>query len=414
MTDAGKIRCPSCSTDFVLTDAIAGPFKESVRKEYQDKFNLDRAKLDEMQRKLTAQSESIEEQKKQIDETIKSKLQIERAKVIEEEKKRAGEEMRVQFDQIQKQLIEERSKREASQKAELELRAKQDAIEQKEKEMELLIARARDEAKESALKSKDDEFRLKEADKNKVIDDLKKKLDEALRKAEQGSQQTQGEVMELDLQNTLVLTFSHDEITEVPKGINGGDALQIVRNDHRQSCGTIFWECKRTKTWQDAWLEKARNDCLNSKAQAAVIVTTAPPGKDFTGLVRINDIWVTSPAFVVPVAMLLRQGMIRAEHVRRTFEGKAEKQSELYDYIAGPEFSSRLKHLIDTFVLMKNDLDTERRSMEKIWKAREKQIEKIISNSSQLAGELTGIVGRDAPALPSLDLKALADRMEVE
>ncbi|HQY88079.1 MAG TPA: DUF2130 domain-containing protein [Tepidisphaeraceae bacterium] len=414
MNDSGKIRCPSCATDFVLTDAIAGPYMESVRLEFQNKFNTDRAKLDELQRKLKAETESIEQQKNQIEETIKSKLQLERVKVIEEEKKKAGEEMRGQFEQIQKQLVEERTKREASQKAELELRGMKDAIELKEKEMDLLLARARDEAKESAQKSKDDEFRLKEADKNKVIDDLKKKLDEALRRAEQGSQQTQGEVLELDLQNTLAINFVHDRITEVPKGFQGGDALQFVCNDHRQDCGVIFWEFKRTKTWQDAWLEKARTDRLAAKAQAAVIVTTAPPAKEFLGLARINDIWVASPSFVVPVAMLLRQGLIGAAQVRRNFEGKADKQSELYDYIAGPEFSSRIKYLIETFVMMKNDLDTERRSMEKIWKAREKQIEKIICNSSQLAGELAGIVGRDAPALPSLDLKALADRMEVE
>ena len=236
-----------------------------------------------------------------------------------------------------------------------------------------------------------------------------KQMEEVKRKAEQGSQQAQGEVLELDIENTLRMNFVRDEVTAIKKGVYGGDLHQLVRNDVGQDCGLVFWEFKRTKKWEAGFIDKARTDCLSAKAQAAVVVTVAPPDKDFAGLTRIRDVWVCSPSLVIPLAMAIRQSLIGLSQVRKSFEGKQDKMSLLYDYIAGPEFHDRMKHIVDTFVMMKGDLDTERRSMERLWKQREKQIEKIIVNTTSLHGELGGIVGRDLPAIDALELKALAD-----
>lgn len=409
MTNNGTINCPHCRKDFELSSAM----EDSIRARFESQFEAERAKQNQAlaleRKKLEDREKLLAEKAQGVEAAVKQQLDAQRAKLIEDEKKRAQESVALVLEQLKGQLAESKSKLEQSQKAELDLRLRQEAVEAQKKEMELLLIRAKDEAREAATKAKDEEFRLKEAEHKLKMEQMLRQLEEARKRAEQGSQQAQGEALELDIENTLRANFLRDEVTEIAKGAYGGDLHQRVRNDAGADCGLIFWEFKRTKGWKDEYLDKARADCLAAKAHAAIVVTLAPPVKDFAGFTRIRDVWVCSPALVIPLAMAIRQSLIGLSQVRRSYEGKADKMSLLYDYIAGPEFQDRMKHIVDTFIAMKSDLDGERRAMERLWKQREKQIEKIILNTTSLHGELGGIVGRDLPAIEALDLKALAD-----
>ncbi len=412
MSTTGSINCPNCKKDFELSSAM----EESIRSRFVEQFEAERAKQNQAlaieKKKLEEREKLVAEKAQSVEAAVKQQLDLQRAKLIDEEKRRAQESVALVLEQMKTQLAESRSKLEQSQKAELDLRMRQEAVEAQKKEMELLLVRAKDEAKEAATKAKDEEFRLKECEFKLKMDQMVKQLEEARKRAEQGSQQAQGEVMELDIENTLRANFLRDEVTEIAKGVFGGDLHQLVRNDVGADCGLIFWEFKRTKRWEDKFIDKARADCIAAKAHAAVVVTITPPDKDFAGLTRIRDVWVCTPPLVIPLAMAIRQSLIGLSQVRKSYEGKSDKMSLLYDYIAGPEFQDRMKHIVDTFVMMKTDLDTERRAMERLWKQREKQIEKIILNTTSLHGELGGIVGRDLPAIEALDLKALADKSD--
>lgn len=413
MSTAGTINCPNCKKDFELSSAM----EDSIRSRFAEQFEAERTKQNQAialeRKKLEDRERLIAEKQQSVDATIKQQVELQVSRLCEEERKRADESVRSVLEQLRAQLADSKARLEQSQKAELDLRLRQEAVEAQKKEMELLLVRARDEAREAVARAKDEEFRLREAEYKLKMEQMVKQLEEARKRAEQGSQQAQGEVLEIDIENTLRMNFMRDEVTAIEKGVYGGDLHQLVRNDSGTECGLIFWEFKRTKRWEDKFIDKARTDCLAAKAHAAVVVTVTPPDKDFAGLCRIRDVWVCSPALVIPLAMAIRQSLIGLSQVRKSFEGKQDKMSMLYDYIAGPEFQDRMKHILETFIAMKTDLETERRAMERIWKQREKQIEKIIVNTTSLHGELGGIVGRDLPALESLDLKALADRRDV-
>lgn len=413
MSTAGTINCPNCKKDFELSRAM----EDSIRSRFAEQFEAERTKQNQAialeRKKLEDRERLLAEKQQSVDATVKREVELQLSRLCEEERKRADESVRSVLEQLRAQLADSKARLEQSQKAELDLRLRQEAVEAQKKEMELLLVRARDEAREAVARAKDEEFRLREAEYKLKMEQMVKQLDEARKRAEQGSQQAQGEALEIDIENTLRMNFMRDEVTAIEKGVYGGDLHQLVRNDSGTECGLIFWEFKRTKRWEDKFIDKARTDCLAAKAHAAVVVTVTPPDKDFAGLCRIRDVWVCSPALVIPLAMAIRQSLIGLSQVRKSLEGKQDKMSMLYDYIAGPEFQDRMKHILETFIAMKTDLETERRAMERIWKQREKQIEKIIVNTTSLHGELGGIVGRDLPALESLDLKALADRRDV-
>ncbi|MFT3787259.1 MAG: DUF2130 domain-containing protein [Tepidisphaeraceae bacterium] len=407
MTDAGQIRCPKCTHTFAVNDALRQSIEQNLRADYEARLAAQQATLDAQKQKLADDLKLVQQEKASVEALVKQKLEAERKQIITDEQRKAGESVKVLIDQLKSQLNDSKQRLEQSQKSELELRLKQEEVEQAKKEIALQIARAKDEARELAAKAKDEEFRLKEIEWQIRLEQMKKQAEEMKLKAEQGSQQLQGEALELDLQRSLEANFLTDEIVEVKKGIRGGDVLQNVRNDQQLACGSILWEFKNVKLWQKEYIDKARADCLAAKAQAAVIVTTAPPVKPFDGLTRIQDVWIVSPQLIVPLAMAIRQSLIGAAGIRRSYEGKHDKMSELYDYVVGDEFASRIKHIVDTFVFLKKQIDDERRVFEKQWATREKQIEMIVKNTTALVGHITAIGGREMEALDILGTKAL-------
>jgi hypothetical protein len=328
----------------------------------------------------------------------------------QESNQKAKESVALELKDLNEQLKEKENKLQESQKAELEFRKQRRELEEKQKSIELEMARKLDEEREKireeTVKSVSEQQRLKDLEKDKKISDMLRQIEELKRKAEQGSQQMQGEVLELELEEILITNFPLDQIEPVAKGKKGADILQKVHNQHGQFCGSIIWESKRTKLWNDLWIEKLKDDQREAKAEIAVLVTTALP-KGVNHFALINGVWVTSYSLAVCLAVSLRMNLIQVANAKMSAVGKYEKMEVLYGYLSGPEFGQRVEAIANAFVSLKNDLDQEKRAMNKIWAKREKQIDRVINNISGMYGDMQGIIGASLPQIKSLELKAL-------
>jgi hypothetical protein len=368
-------------------------------------------KLNEAQQSqldLLKQQRELEEHKAAFELEKAKQIESERAKIREEAKKAALETSSAELQELQEKLAAKDKKLVEAQGAELKLRKERAEFEEQKRAFKLELARRADEIKEAVKKEKDEEFRLKEAESNKKLEEMKRQIDELKRKAEQGSQQTQGEVLELDLEAALSRCFLDDEIIPVPKGAHGGDLLQHVRDEYGHSCGTIIWESKRTKSWSDSWLEKLKDDKLAAKAQIAVIVSTTMP-KGAASFECRENVWVIQLPLAVPLAAALRMSLVETAAAKRAVDGRQDKMSVVYDYLAGPEFKNRVTAIVEAFTTMRDDLEQEKRAITKAWAKREKQIERVLANAVGLHGDLTGIIGKSLPTIEKLELAALTD-----
>ena len=287
------------------------------------------------------------------------------------------------------------------------LRKRQRELEEREKSLELEAMRKVDAEKDKitgeAKRQFEEQHRLKDAEKDKKLEDMKRQIDDLKRKAEQGSQQAQGEILELDLESRLHLKFPIDDIEPIQKGVKGGDTLETVKSQLGHVCGRILWESKRTKAWSDLWIQKAKDDQLAAKADLVVIMTEVLP-KGVQQFEQTNGVWVTDISSAINLAIALRSGMIQVARERELQVGKQEKMEVVYNYLTGPEFKNRIEAIVGSFVSMKAALDKEKRAMEKIWARREKHIERVIHNISGMHGDLEGIAGKVLPAIKLLEL----------
>jgi hypothetical protein len=262
------------------------------------------------------------------------------------------------------------------------------------------------EVRSLAKKEAEDEQRLKVMEKEQTITAMQKQIEDLKRRAEQGSQQLQGEVQELELENLLRGKFPFDAIEPVPKGEFGGDVLHRVRSNGGNACGTILWESKRTKSWSDGWLAKLREDQRAAKAEVAVIVTHALP-KGVETFELMDGVWVTHPRAAVPVAMILRQSLLDLAGARQSSEGQQSKTEMVYQYLTGPRFKLRVEAIVEAFSTMQEDLDRERKAIMKQWAKREEQIERVMSATVGMYGDLQGIAGKSLQEIEGLELPAL-------
>jgi hypothetical protein len=384
MADMQKISCPNCGAEIELTEVMT----QSLRREFEAKASA---------------------REKALTERMTQRIAEEKQKALADADRAAEQRTGVEMKELRETLAERDRKLRVAQEAELDLRKQQRALEERHQEMELEIARKLDaerskigeEAKKQALEQE----RLKLSEKEKVIDDLKKQLTLAQQKAEQGSMQLQGEVLELDLEGRLAAAFPFDGIEPVAKGVKGADAIQRVRTNTGGGCGAILWEAKRTKNWSPQWPGKLKEDQREAKAEVAVLVTQAKPA-DIQGFGQVDGVWVCDYLSALPLAAALRQGLVGVASARQAEAGKAGKMEQLYDYLAGTEFRHRIEAVVETFVGLQVDLDKERRAMERIWKSREKQIEQAITHTASLYGGVQGIVGQGAlPGIKSLELE---------
>ena len=247
---------------------------------------------------------------------------------------------------------------------------------------------------EQKVAARENEFQLRLKELEKQLDDQKKLADEMRRKAEQGSMQLQGEVQEIALEEILRSGFPFDMITEVGKGVRGADCIQTVRNNFGQECGKIIYESKRTNTFGIDWIEKLKADMRSQGAEIAVIVTkTMPKEMDCFGI--RDGVWVCSFSEVKALASVLRDGVMRVFNAAKTNENKGDKMHLLYGYLTSNEFAEQWKAIREGFMSMKLSIQKERDAMEKLWKAREKQLEKVLLNAAHIRGSIEGISGND-------------------
>lgn len=407
----GLIKCPECGAEFELSQAVSHDIEVEVAKKYQKQIkDLEEksrketeAREQELSKKLQDEREKFNKKEKELSDQIEAAKKEAEGKA----KKKAEESIKLELEDLKAQLQEKDDKLAEGQKQELELRKKQRELEEREKAAELEMARKLDEErtkiKEATLKTYEEEHRLKDAEKDKQLADMRKQIDDLKRKAEQGSQQNQGEVLELELEDMLREEFVFDEIEPVSKGVKGGDVIQTVKTQSGRLCGKILWETKRTKTWSDKWLQKLKDDQRDAKADVAVIVSEVlPPG--LTHFRQIEGVWVASLGAANSLALALRVILTKVAVEKSLQEGKAEKKELVYNYLTGPEFRNRVEAIVESFVGMKEDLDREKRAMNKIWDKREKQIERVVLNIGGMQGDIEGLAGMSLPKIERLEL----------
>ena len=380
-----EIKCPNCGTEFELNESL----KNEVEKELRGKMmDWQKKKEDEFEKQRTALINDT--LRKATDDTVV------KIKALEEES-------RIKTQQLQ-----------TLQKKELDLLRDKNALEEKQKNLEVEIEKRflekRKEIEESAIKKEQEIFDLKTKEYKLQMEQQQKLIEELKRKSEQGSMQLQGESQELLLEEILQSYFPFDIIEEVEKGVEGADCIQVIRNNSDTICGKIIYESKRTKAWSNGWIDKLKADMRNSGSDVAILVTQVFP-KDMEKFGEKDGVWICTFNEVSSVAQLLRNGLIKIYEAQKSQENKGDKMQLLYNYLTGIEFRGQMESIVEGFMAMKQSIMKERIQMEKLWKEREKQLEKVLLSTSGLYGSVKGIAGAGVSNIPLLDG---ADENEIE
>jgi hypothetical protein len=398
------IICPQCKAEIKLTESLAAPLIEATRKQYEAKLSQKEKDIVGRETAIREQKVALDQERESINEQVTSKLKMERENIAAEEARRARlivatdlEKKTNELAELREVLEQRDTKLAEAQKAQAELLRKQRELDDAKREMDLTIEKRVQESllavREKAKEEAEGALRLKVAEKEQQIYSMQRQIEELKRKAEQGSQQLQGEVQELELESLLRTKFPHDTVEPVPKGEFGGDVLQRVNNSQGQPCGTLLWESKRTKSWSDSWLPKLREDQRVAKAEVALIVTSVLP-KGVSGFDLIDGVWVTESRCAIPVAVALRDSLIELAAVRHTTEGQQTKMEMVYQYLTGSRFRHRVEAIVEKFSDMQADLDKERKTMTRLWAKREQQIRGVIDSTAGMYGDLQGIAGK--------------------
>lgn len=406
-----SILCPKCSYPIEISSALTTQLREQVQEEFHEEAKHKEALLSSRENTLKDREREIAQAKRALEAELEQRVEQERELLRQQANSQAKQSVALEFQHLQSQLVETRKDLTEAQAKELQLRKDRRNLEEKKQALELTVARTIDEERnrirEEAKRQADDEHRLKAADSDKLVDDLRRQIGDLKRKAEQGSLQIQGEVLEVELENLLRDHFSHDVIEPIPTSKNGGDVLQHVVDHNGQRCGTILWEAKRTKSFNDAWLGKLREDLRAARGQVAVIVSTELP-KGVTTFACIDGVWVTNRACLHGLAAALRHGILEVGRTHRHLENKQAKVELLHQYLSSSDFRQRVEGIVEAFVTLKEDLESEKRSMRRMWNKREKQLDRAMSNTTAMYGDLGGILGTKLPSIAQLELESVA------
>jgi len=399
---ATEVKCPSCGHGFPIEEVMTEEYRKQLRVKMQE---YTRQKEDEYRKKEDEFNARQQEQQLKFDQRLadeKKQLQL----TLEENLRRTiAADFENQMIMLQSNAKDTEEKLKASRLKELEFLQKEQALKQKEEEMQLEMQRKlqeqrndlveqirKQEADKHTIKDTETQLRMKELEMQ--LEQQKKLAEEMKRKAEQGSMQLQGEAQELVLEELLRTHFPFDMIGEVGKGVRGADCIQTVRNQFGQECGRIIYESKRTKEFGGDWIEKLKKDMRNTGADVAVIVTQCYP-KDMDCFGEKDGVWICSFDEVKPVAYILRDTVIKASAIMRSQENKGDKMHLLYDFLTSNEFSEQWKAIREGFMSMRMSILKEREAMEKLWKSREKQLEKVLLSAAHIKGSIEGIAGSD-------------------
>lgn len=344
-----------------------------------------------------------------LTQTIKADLEKElTVKIKNEAELKIRQESEENIKILTDQLKIKTEKLDEARNAELILRQEKLKLEDEKKSFELekqrQIDQEREKIRQQTLVEASDIHRMKDLEKDKMINDLKKSLEEAQLKATQSSQQLQGEVQELDLEELLANEFRTDEIVPVGKGVRGADISQIVKTDRGNTCGVILWESKRTKAWSDEWATKLKEDLRASKANIPIIVTTVMPKDIKTGFGIFDGVWVCEPGLIKPLAEIMRQRLIETAREKFVSQNRSNKSEVLYSYIVSHEFRQQVESIVEVYQEMQEQISKERAAFEKIWKSRESQSQRLLTSTANIVGSMQGIVGQSLPPVKGLDL----------
>jgi len=389
MTMSTTITCPHCKSQFALEDVMTDEIKKELRAEM---ITYKQQKEAEFSKKIA----SLQAQQAAAEKSWQMQMEAQRQQLtLDLQKKIAGD-----YEARLKMLEEERSEKakqlQEMQKKELELLRDKDELQQQRKNFELELERRvleRQKLIEEQVSRREHEMNeLKFKEKEHQIEQLKKLIEEMKRKSEQGSMQLQGEVQELALEEMLATAFPYDDILAVGKGVRGADVVQLVKNQVGQECGKIIYESKRTQAFAGDWIEKLKADMRAQGADIAVIVTQSMP-KDMHHFGQKEGVWICNFQEIRSLALVLRDGLIKISQAVKSQENKGDKMQMLYDFLTGNEFRQQIEAIVEGFMSMKQAITRERVQMEKIWKEREKQLEKVLLNTTHLYASVKGIAG---------------------
>ena len=411
------IICPQCKTEIKLTESLAAPLLEATKRDFEQRLAQKDAAAAKRDAALREREALLAKSQERFEEQVADKLKLERSKIVAEEARKARLALANDLDQKSKEIREiqeilkhKDEKLAEAQKVQADLLRKQRELDDAKRELDLTIekrvqeglAATRDQAKKEA----EEGLKFKVMEKEQTIASMQKQIEELKRRAEQGSQQLQGEVQELELEAMLISKFPLDQISPVAKGEHGGDVLHRVAGSFGQACGTILWESKRTKNWSDGWLIKLREDQRQAKAEIAIIVSQALP-KEVETFEFIDGVWVTHPKVALPLAVAMRNTLMEVAGARQASEGQQTKMEMVYQYLMGPRFRQRVQAIVEGFSSMKEDLDKERKVIMKQWAKREEQIDRVMMATVGMYGDLQGIAGKTLQEIEGLELQAL-------
>lgn len=412
------ISCPSCKTEIRITETLAAPLLAETRRQFEITLQAKDTTMREREDALEAERQSLADARGAIEAEVAAKVAAQAKKIAEAEAQRAVAAVAEQLDATASQLREAQAllhergvKLAEAQTAQAETLRLQRELADARRELELTVERkvteGLEQVRQKARADAEQELRMKVSEREEQIAAMQRQIEELKRRAEQGSQQLQGEVSELDLEASLTKRFPLDAVSAIGKGQLGADIAQKVIAPSGQLCGTILWECKRTKNWSGDWLPKLRADQRVAGAEIAVLVSDAR--KEVETFSLVDGIWVTDPQYAVPLAIALRQGLLEVANVRQARAGQLTKMEMVYEYLTGPKFRHRVEAIVERISDMHADLERERKAMTKLWAKRDMQIQAVIEATVGMHGDLQGIAGRAIPEIEGLSLPLLAD-----
>jgi hypothetical protein len=396
------IKCPNCRHEFAMEEADSEQYKKDLRDQM---IEFTRKKDEEFQKKTRELSKQLTDQEEAFRKKMGEEKKIIQQTLEENIRKDLHGDFENRLSLLQQSNDEQQEKLKAARQRELEFLQKEKILNDKEAELELSLQRRlqeertriaeeirRQEEQKNQSRETDFQFRLKELEKQ--LEDQKKLAEEMKRRADQGSMQLQGEVQELALEKLLQAAFPFDLVEPIGKGVRGADCVLSIRNTSGQECGKIIYESKRTKYFEADWVDKLKNDMRQQGAQVAILVTRAMP-RDMSCFGEKNGVWICNFSEVRALTEVLRDGVIRIFQASRNQQNKGDKMQLLYDYLTSSEFSEQWKAIREGFSSMKMSIQRERDMMEKLWKTREKQLEKVLLNAAHIKGSMEGISGQD-------------------
>jgi len=439
--ESDHIKCPQCGTRIevgeVLAKQVAGEVEARLRQEAEARLkqavasareterDAVRLQLKDMESQLSEKDKAVQaaeakelallagqrelaEREKQLDQDVEKRLAVREQELTKQIQEQAARAASKELEALQQALQTKDAAMDEARTREIALLKEKAVLEEKRKDMELdyqrKLTEERQQLEKQLIEKYAGEADLKLKERDKQIEDLRKSLAEAKRKSEQGSMETQGEALELDLEANLNSHFPHDEIAPVPKGIRGADVIQTVHNESMVDCGSIIWETKNTKAWNSAWVDKLKDDQRAIGANLAVLVSRELP-EGIKTFAHVDGVWVVSLASYIPLAMALRQQLVQVTFARSASEGKSEKMEMVYEYLSGDAFRHKVEAIVETFVGMQEQLNKEKRAYARLWKEREKQIERIIENTAGMYGDVRGLIGSAVPEIQALTLE---------